>query len=254
MPWRLAFALQDDGWWLRQDIIWSKNNPMPESVQDRCTKSHEYLFLLAKSEIYYYDNEAIKEDSDPSAGRDTTCARRDPPPGRVPDSGFINGRRFLKRNKRSVWTISTQPFPEAHFATFPKLLVEPCILAGTSEKGCCEECGTPWERLMTEPTGGMKGTGYHDHSDDLANGARSNHGAAVFKSYVPGVTIGWQQACDCNAGAVACTVLDPFMGSGTTGIVALENRCNFIGIELNPEYAAMAERRLAPLVAQGVLV
>lgn len=131
IPWRVAIALQDAGWWLRQDIVWAKRNCMPESVTDRCTTSHEYIFLMAKSERYYYDAEAIKEPADPAAGRDTTTARRNPPPGSRPDTGFKNGRRFETRNKRSVWTIPTQPYPEAHFATFPEALVEPCILAGS---------------------------------------------------------------------------------------------------------------------------
>lgn len=131
MPWRLAFALQADGWYLRQDIIWHKPNPMPESVRDRCTKAHEYLFLLSKSERYYYDADAIKEPADPLAGRDTTSTRRRVPPGHRTDSGFVNGRRFKDRNKRSVWTVATEPYTDAHFATFPTKLIEPCILAGS---------------------------------------------------------------------------------------------------------------------------
>ncbi len=131
IPWSVAFMLRADGWYLRQDIIWSKPACMPESVRDRCTKSHEYLFLLTKSKRYYYDADAIKEPADPAAGRDTTTARRQVPPGHSADTGFVNGRRFETRNKRSVWTVSNAPYPDAHFATFPPKLIEPCILAGS---------------------------------------------------------------------------------------------------------------------------
>ena len=131
IPWAVAFVLRTDGWYLRQDIIWSKPSCMPESVRDRCTKSHEYVFLLTKSKRYYYNADAIKEPADPAAGRDSTTARRQVPPGHSKDTGFINGRRFETRNKRSVWTVSNAPYPDAHFATFPPKLIEPCILAGS---------------------------------------------------------------------------------------------------------------------------
>lgn len=184
IPWMTAFALRADGWYLRQEIIWAKPNPMPESVKDRCTKSHEHIFLLSKSARYYYDIDAIKEPSDPANGRDTSTARRNPPPGSSPDRGFVNGRRFSDRNKRSVWTISTQPYTEAHFATFPQELPETCIKAGSR---------------------------------------------------------------------IGDTILDPFGGAGTTGLVGDKLGRNAVLIELNPEYAAMAEKRIftsAPLFAE----
>jgi DNA modification methylase len=136
MPWRVAFALQDDGWILRSDIIWSRPNPMPESVTDRPTKSHSYLFLFAKSARYYYDAEAIREE----AGANTHSRGRGSSPkdeleaatsGRHAGWGASTTAVLPYRNRRSVWTIATQPYPEAHFATFPEALVEPCILAGT---------------------------------------------------------------------------------------------------------------------------
>ena len=147
IPWRVAFALQSDGWYLRQDIIWHKPNPMPESVTDRCTKAHEYLFLLSKGARYHFDSEAIKEPATKGA----------------------------TRNRRSVWSVTTKPFKGAHFATFPPDLIEPCILAG------------------------------------------------------------------CPAGG---TVLDPFMGSGTTAAVSLQHGRQFVGVELNPEYLELARRRV----------
>jgi DNA modification methylase len=130
IPWLLAFALRADGWYLRQDIIWHKPNPMPESVTDRCTKAHEYLFLLTKSERYYYDIEAVKEPADPANHRDSRGIRRTAP-GSQDHTGFKDGRHYETRNRRSVWTIPTQPYAGAHFATFPPALVEPCILAGS---------------------------------------------------------------------------------------------------------------------------
>lgn len=213
IPWRVAFALQADGWWLRQDIIWSKPNPMPESITDRCTKAHEYLFLLSKSERYYYDAAAVREESDwtpdntkmpdgwdtgPGGhgsfhrdGREKGRRVRGVPPRHAAyessdQSALDDVGRGAGRNRRSVWTIATQPFAEAHFATFPPALVEPCILAGC-------------------PKGG--------------------------------------------------TVLDPFGGAGTTGLVADRLGCNAILIELNPEYASMAEKRIrkdAPMFADVV--
>jgi len=208
IPWRVAFALQDDGWILRQDIIWHKPNPMPESVRDRCTKAHEYIFMFSKKQKYFYNQEAIKEP-----------ASRDPETSKTPDgwdtglgshgsihkNGREKGRRSDKqrghsrrhagfnerwdkmtlekqcsgmRNKRSVWTVATRPFKEAHFATFPPNLIEPCILAGCPQDG---------------------------------------------------------------------VVLDPFSGSGTTGLVAVKFKRKAILIELNPVYAMMSRERLGKL-------
>jgi site-specific DNA-methyltransferase (adenine-specific) len=142
IPWRVAFALQADGWWLRQDIIWHKPNPMPESVGDRCTKAHEYIFLLSKSPKYYFDSEAIKEKASESTNQRHKYARtgyaKENRDGFVnhldPSSGThrdCNG----KRNKRSVWTVTTKPYSGAHFATFPPELIRPCILAGCPKGG-----------------------------------------------------------------------------------------------------------------------
>jgi site-specific DNA-methyltransferase (adenine-specific) len=136
IPWRVAFALQADGWYLRQDIIWHKPNPMPESVRDRCTKAHEYIFLLSKSPRYFFDHEAIKEDSvyancgRPSAKKGSFAAKGEPLAGQLPFRAITE-----KRNKRSVWTVATKPYKGAHFATYPPALIEPCILAGSREGG-----------------------------------------------------------------------------------------------------------------------
>lgn len=250
IPWRVAFALQADGWYLRSDIIWSKPNPMPESVTDRPTKAHEYLFLLAKAERYFFDADAVRE---PDKGQDHARAVLDGQPSLNPSGGVLSPHRGIRtlegrngsgRNIRSVWTIATQPFHEAHFATFPEKLVEPCIKAGTSEKGCCAECGAGWIR-QTETT-------YSNWADGNNNGkaeGRDPRRAHDVK------TTGWSPACTHNAPTTPCLVLDPFAGSGTVGVVALRLGRSFLGIELKPEYAEMARRRIyddAPLL-NGVL-
>ena len=157
IPWRVAFALQEDGWYLRQDIIWHKPNPMPESVKDRCTKAHEYIFLLSKNVKYYFDNEAIKEDSVtvnskgergvPNSIKTIGKSVEDDPMFRV-RHGFKGMKPQEKRNKRSVWTVTTKPFKGAHFATFPPDLIEPCVLAGCPEGG-----------VVLDPFGGSATTG-----------------------------------------------------------------------------------------------
>jgi DNA modification methylase len=132
IPWRVAFALQADGWYLRQDIIWHKPNPMPESVTDRCTKAHEYIFLLSKSPRYYYNNEAIKEPAHTTdnSNRDRDATKLNNCPGRT-KMGGLKTNHYTTKNKRSVWTVNTKPYKGAHFATFPSTLIEPCILAGS---------------------------------------------------------------------------------------------------------------------------
>ena len=177
IPWRVAFALQSDGWYLRQDIIWHKPNPMPESVKDRCTRAHEYIFMLTKSAKYYYDAGAIKE---PSVMRpqNRNTKRSEHPKGDSGRGAHVRpegGTSYESRNRRSVWTVATKSYKGAHFATFPPKLIEPCILAG------------------------------------------------------------------CPAGG---TVLDPFMGSGTTAAVSLQHGRQFVGVELNPEYLELARRRV----------
>jgi DNA modification methylase len=177
IPWRVAFALQADGWYLRSDIIWAKPNPMPESVTDRPTKAHEYLFLLTKSPRYVYDADAIKEEASPVNGEIRFGGNKygdSDDPKHATKSGNVY-KNSGYRNKRTVWTVTTQSFKGAHFAVFPPKLIEPCVLAGAPE---------------------------------------------------------------------GATVLDPFSGSGTTGMVALRHNRSYIGLELNPEYAEMSRRRI----------
>jgi DNA modification methylase len=390
IPWRVAFALQADGWYLRSDIIWAKPNPMPESVSDRPTKSHEYVFLLTKGPRYYFDADAVREPH-----TDSTLARveyglkhrhpdgvgigippvdtermgerfanpggrnirtvwtiaeaeeagyevvdRQPCPcgqcdheylvarervdrpeasheylflltksgryyfdadavrepsldaygGGTPvgagrhDGPSFSGRpteyeRGTGRNIRSVWTIATQPYPGAHFATFPRKLVEPCILAGTSERGVCPECGAPWtrvvERLATSGRTAVNGAG----NGELAANARFGDSASVTAGWQPpavepsaidrygtgeaGVhrkiggeyqrwldehpkeTTGWTGPCQHEGDPVPAVVLDPFAGSGTTGVVAQALGRRAVLVDLNGEYLVQLLERVA---------
>jgi len=199
IPWRLALALQGDGWFLRSDIIWSKPNPMPESIIDRPTKAHEYIFLLAKAERYFYDQEAIRERGAIAAGTLAAKGSRERAaiPGvnaRPPEYKEYSGYR----NRRTVWVIPTQAFPGAHFATFPEALVEPCIKAGTSSRGACPACGAPWARVVEvrDPEGRL-GKGYHDHVDDLVQGQR---GVFAAEGRPEKITVGWAPSCRCDPG------------------------------------------------------
>jgi DNA modification methylase len=243
IPWMVAFALRADGWYLRSDIIWSKPNPMPESVIDRPTSAYEHVFLLAKSRTYYYDAEAIREPHIYGGARESSsgawvqdAAGRPGADGAQHLYGHPAGR-----NKRNVWEIATQPYPEAHFATFPEKLVEPMVLAGTSPQ-CCGECGAPWERVVD--------VGYENPGNRTTNGPRSTdrrHETAGFERRLErrARTTGRQATCDHKDDTGKCVVLDPFAGSGTTLKVAMALGREAIGIELNPEYVALAERRLA---------
>ena len=355
IPWRVAFALQADGWYLRSDIVWNKPNPMPESVTDRPTKAHEYLFLLTKRERYFYDADAIREPlsayyAEPLArgvvaerpetenfnkakryetGTTAASTREERigfvnPAGRnkrsvwtveavdtpVPSHEYVflltkspryfydaeaiaeqgkdwshhipgvgiketfhygagnGGNAGLKgiaaryrgddppttRNKRSVWTVTTESYPEAHFAVMPEALVLPCVLAGTSAKGQCSRCGTPWVRVTDEGRLVRVREGSDTSGGTALEEAKGRHGEnSIFATGEKRVreTLTWSPSCACEgAGPVPQLVVDPFVGSGTVGVVALRLQRDFIGIDLNPEYLALANTRLgnvAPL-------
>jgi DNA modification methylase len=262
-PWHLAFALQADGWYLRSDIIWFKPNPMPESVTDRPTKSHEYVFLLTKRPTYFYDADAVREALSPTAHYGGTYHKDHKLAAIGQEQSFKKGYQILPppagRNLRTVWQIATQPYAKAHFATFPEKLVVPCIKAGTSEKGCCPECLAPWRRVVEKgavvSTDGSRRRGHKSGQDSVSDWNQGdeqwgpNH---VRESK----TIGWQPGCGCEGDGVGtiqdnrhqpvpCTVLDPYAGSGTTGVVAKQLGRSFIGIELSPDYCEMARKRIA---------
>lgn len=248
IPWRVAFALQADGWWLRSSIVWHKPNPMPESVTDRPTSAHENMFLLAKSERYYFDAEAVKEKGSENShgggrvheGRYSVASGRN-------DSGamLLAGTPAGDdgRNIRNVWTVATQPYPEAHFATFPPALIEPCIKAGTSEKGCCPHCGKGWGREVERPQPPTIERVSRDGGTDRKRLVGGQYQRWLDEN--PAVIIGWSPSCSCPGHTpVPATILDPFGGAGTTVLVADRLGRNAILIELNPTYAEMAEARL----------
>ena len=339
MPARVALALQADGWWLRSEIVWHKPNPMPESVRDRPTSAHEKLFLLTKAARYFYDAEAVRvacspntharrkdRERAPRKGSDTYDRRA----GTWKEKRTVAEQAEIGANLRNVWTIATHPFADAHFATFPPKLVEPCIKAGTSEKGCCPECGAPRVRVVeadlsqvptqivtrrapveTErvalylkerrerlglskrdvdtklgtctlyswfegrPAGFQAPTptqwnklktilNLDDRFDEQIYGTvdvevteASTRRAVGVRTYQKAwnalrTTAGWQPTCEHDTEPVPCTVLDPFGGSGTVALVADRLGRDAILIELNPEYAEMAERRIhedAPMFA-----
>ena len=223
---------------------------MPESVTDRCTKAHEYVFLLTKRERYFYDAVAIAEESvDPES-----TAKRYATPFFVGDKHESGGyspdgarhtagmKKFNgTRNKRSVWTISTKPCKEAHFAVMPGDLAEVCILAGTSAEGCCAACGAPWERVVErERVATRPGTDTKVTGDSMTDGNRDP------ERHVTEVkTIGWERTCECDEARVSpCTVLDPFGGAGTTALVSQLHERDSVICELNETYAKIAQKRI----------
>lgn len=253
LPARLALALQDDGWFLRDEIIWHKQNPMPSSVKDRTTPAHEMVYLLTKRARYYYDYVAIMEAASGAASGNGFVRPERQSFTNADGTARGNEEKWapaLQRAKRSVWSLTNEPFPEAHFATFPPKLIEPMILAGTSHRGVCPDCGKPWERQVDKVRMKAGGSGKAGNAiagkptDHLRGQVREGHD--VREGPVTVVeTIGWVQSCKCPAHEpVPATVLDPFGGSGTTGLVAEKLRRDSVLIELNPAYAEIADRRI----------
>jgi DNA modification methylase len=254
IPWRVAFALQAAGWYLRSDVIWAKPNPMPESTTDRPTRAHEYLFLLSKRAHYFYDAEAIKEPSSGDTRAGTTGAYTT---GRITGSKreqSANGQTTRgrlnqycdgqTRNRRSVWTIPTKGYKGAHFAVMPEALVEPCIKASTSERGCCPHCGQPWQRVVKKAGEYQAKWGEGSATMDARIGGGRNRGLRD-KVLSYNATVGWQPTCTCaRHKPVPCRVLDPFNGAGTTGVVAVKLHRHYLGLELNADYIRLAKQRL----------
>lgn len=256
VPWRVAFALKADGWYLRSDTIWAKPNPMPESVTDRPTRTHEYIFLLTKSERYFYDAEAVAEDAVSTELKKFTDNGHDKQRGHSRRHAGLNGRYAerladegvpTRRNRRSVWNIATQAYSEAHYATFPEELVRICLAAGTSAYGCCPECGKPWVRIV-ERRGATTGRAWHDHKEDRKRGQRSGDARAGYKSYTR-ETLGWEPKCSHGRDPVPCLVLDPFGGSGTTGLVAFKMGLSAAICDL--KYHNLARKRIPPMAFAG---
>jgi len=281
VPNRLAIALQEAGWWVRSEIIWAKPNPMPESINDRPATSHEKIFLLSKAPRYYYDAAAVRQEAVGKTEHDLTGGRYSPPgqpahtgtrakkrasehasrrhAGHICHTGIDATPRGAGRNLRNyepapvqVWPIATRPFSEAHFATFPPELAERCILAGAPAT-CCSTCGAPVVRTVeTELVPTAKAAKRNvvddrdvraDRQDAGSNRAKDGH-VSGWSNRV--TTTGFAKSCACvDPGTVPGVVLDPFGGAGTTALVADRHGLDCTIIELNPEYAEIARRRLA---------
>jgi len=245
IPARVAIALSENGWYLRSEIIWHKPNPMPESVKDRPTSAHEKIYLFAKNKKYYSDADAIREKA-----KTKPTIRNKSAEGYQAD--YAKGKRFSEgertygngyANKRNVWTVTTKPFKGAHFAVFPPDLIEPCIKAGSSEHGCCSECGNPYERDTKVVSVPQRTT--RDNMVGVIPGRdkTSRMNSKEMESLVR-EEIGWIATCKCNADVVKSVVLDPFGGSGTTGLVANNLGRDAILIELNEKYVEIAKKRI----------
>jgi DNA modification methylase len=255
IPWRVAFALQADGWYLRSDIIWHKPNPIPESVRDRPTKAHEYVFLLSKQPRYYYDAEAVREPHTTAATdkrcRLTLAEYEAAKAGSYHDHSCDASQGMMQKNKprvvmgnpagrnaRTVWTITPRPFKGAHFATFPAELAERCIKAGSSERGKCPECGAAWVRVV-ERTAMILDRSSRTHS----RGQTRCSGTMVEPP--TSKTTGWRPTCSHDLEPVPDVVLDAFAGAGTVGLVCQRLGRDHLGVELNPAYRRMAIDRIA---------
>jgi DNA modification methylase len=271
IPWMLAFALRDDGWHLRQEIIWAKRNSMPESVKDRPSRAHEQVFLLTKRPRYFYDTEAIREHGSDSKA---TQERRKYPlvvSGRYGDERLGNRKGSMgngtdgARNARSVWSLSVGGYKGAHFAVMPSKLAARCILAGSSQAGCCPACGSPWRRVVekrreaTRPgnqtkvyvpnpefkqdgTGNRRTIGFNarwKESQEIGNRDPERHTTTVR-------TVGWESTCTCREPRpVPCRIFDPFGGAGTTAKVATQLGRHGFATELSADYLTLAAARMA---------
>lgn len=295
IPFMVAEALRQDGWYLRSVIPWVKKNPMPESVQDRPATAIEYLFLFSKKARYYWDGEAVRREHAPKSlthrggGKAGGHPDHQDAVGKVASGNWgawdkariidPAGRAFRNSDPffdswQGLWcdedgdplalVVNPAALKEAHFASFPPKLVEPFVRAATSERGCCPTCGAPWRRV-TKPTPEYQATLERLRSDPAWKGARRAEAIAIGNAFGSRATrepagyqtLGWEPGCACPpAEPVPCVVLDPFGGSGTTGLVADRLGRSAVLIELNPEYAEMARRRIAddaPMLTNGAV-
>lgn len=244
LPWRLALALQSEGWFLRSEVIWHKTHGLPEAVDDRPTRIHEHIFLLAKNPDYFYDALAVREyvAHDPEEGSVVL------PMGETSD---------LSRHLRDVWLMSPGQYPKAHMAVFPSILPIRCIRASTSERGCCPVCRAPWSRIVESQSISSEGEGYDSkwaEEGEHSSGHRSTKrtklarlkGGNPNNPFPPPRQVGWTIACKHKEAKspIPCLVLDPFAGSGTTLAAATSEGRDYVGVELNPDYLPFIAERV----------
>ena len=264
IPQRFAIAMQDAGWYVRSQIAWCKTSAMPESVRDRPTSAWEPIWMFTKQARYFWDQEAVRVEAT-SFGRQHTTGIQPPKVRGYADATGQRGHggdlsinyERQTANLRNFWLLGPEPSREAHYASFVSEIPRRCILAATSEKGQCPACGAPWVRVVERERGTpgeLRGyqAGVHGTTPSVTHGkgspnavAGANYMQMTARGGIRSETTGWQPGCQCNAGdPVPQLVLDPFLGSGTTALVADQLGRHAVGIELNPEYARMAERRI----------
>jgi DNA modification methylase len=255
VPARVAIAAQADGWWIRSMIVWAKPNPMPESCTDRPTDAYEHILMLTKSEWYFWDADAVRELGSPDTHSRGNNNFGGPKAQQRANEGVHVGwaestREVLGyRNIRNVWTFPTQPFSGAHFATFPEEIPRRCILAATSARGACTQCGAPWERVIRR-NAYRDGSWFEGIPEDAPR-PKMGTGTEFYEGYDPPKTIGWRPTCECrgqHGKTRPCLVLDPFAGSGTTGRVARALRRHAVLADVaygeQDEYRKLALARL----------
>lgn len=278
VPWRVALALQEDGWWLRNSIVWHKLNAMPSSIQDRFSCKYELVFLLTKSKRYFFDLEAVKvphtfgtysdtgefepgqhwaESGKGSRKMDTVTKHDGPRASPMPKAG----RGFFGekgKNPGDLWSLATSGYRGAHFAVWPPDLVQRMIKAGSSEKGRCPTCKAPWKRLVeVDEDGGIRRTGEENLTGDRKGQDAQDYDRLKLKgaggvTAAKRVTVGWKPDCACpEHEPERCVVMDTFSGSGTTGMVAMQLGRDYLGIDLNPEYLKLARDRLEGRPSSG---
>ncbi len=257
IPERFAIAMQEDGWYVRSRIAWCKTACMPESVTDRPTNAWEHIWLFTKSRTYFWDQDAVRVESAPSSLR-RDGLQKTPSPKELmrEEAGYqpgLSGAYGQGRNLWSYWLLGPEPLKDEHYAAYPTEIPRLAISAGTSERGCCPTCGAPWRRTVertAETYNTKEGVAQALRNAGATSGGTERDTLGVTDQVVRSTT-GWQPACTCpNHEPVPCTVLDPFVGSGTTLLVAERLGRNSIGIELSPTYVELARKRIngdAPL-------
>ena len=240
IPWRVAFALQAAGWYIRDAVIWHKPAPMPGSQRDRCTSSYEFIFMLTKKPKYYFDMEAAKEPAVCSRMRGSAEHGSDDTNG---NGGLSRRPPQTTRTPRNVWKMAHEGFKGSHFATYPLALPTKCITGSASEKGCCSGCGAPMVREVNRTSMVI------DRSERTHSRGRTRTSGTMVEPPTT-TTTGWSPSCKCDQSLVPCRILDPFNGAGTTGVAANILGHDYIGIEINPEYAEMSRKYVPERIAK----
>ena len=244
IPWSVAFALRKDGWYLRQDVIWSKKNTLPDGAKDRPCRAHEYIFQLTKSSKYFYDYFAIMEAS---------VSKRRSGGGfgaKVQEGTFRmdQDRTFTDygvRQKRSVWSYPVSRSGRDHYATYTIELINDCVASSVSEKGCCPKCRAPWKRKLKKIKVIRENSIRDVVKNDIFDGSIPKVNLQKEEYIDKLISTGWEPTCKCEIKeTIPCLVLDPFNGSGTTGVVAHLKSANYVGIDLNKKYIKLSRERL----------